>query len=177
MGLSFREELRDTNLSLDELLRKHQLSLESAFMEHKPVGEGGQRRTHCTPYLNIRREGRVYIIRKRIKAKDMYYGRYNSLEEAVMVRDKLIEFNWDKERLDEACKLVGVCRRYYGRENRRPWCKYTLWDTTKVRYNMGQNKVKRRFRARYNNKDVNIGCFHDPYTCELIYDLINEEVE
>ena len=177
MSLSFREELRDTSLSLDELLRKHQLDLESAFREHKPVGEGRKRRTSPTPYLNIRREGEVYIIRKRVKTKDVYYGRYNTLEDAVRVRDKLIEFNWDKNRLDEACTCVGVRRRYYGRENRRPWCKYTLWDTSKVRYNLGHNRVKKRFRARYNNRDVNIGCFHDPYTCELIHDLINKEVE
>jgi hypothetical protein len=177
MSLSFQEELRDTSLSLDELLRKHQLSLESAFREHKPKDEGRRRRTRPTPYLNIRRENKVYIIRKRIKTKDVYYGRYNSLEEAVLVRDKLREFNWDKSRLDEACSVVGVCRRYYGRENRRPWCKYTLWDTGKVRYNLGHNRVKRRFRVRYNNRDVNIGCFHDPYTCELISDLIKEGVE
>lgn len=174
MSLSFREELRDTSLSLDELLRKHQLDLESAFREHKPVEVDGHTSTNEP---NITFTNNAYNIIKSVHNKQEYYGRYNTLEEAVLVRDKLKEFNWDKDRLGEACTCVGVHRKNYGNEMKRPWCKYTLWDSGKARYNRGPKRANKRFRVLYSGDDVNIGCFHDPYTCELIHDLINKEVE
>lgn len=43
-----------------------------------------------------------------IEHKKVYYGCYYDLEVAREVRDKLIEFNWDKDYLPLICKSVGV---------------------------------------------------------------------
>ena len=41
----------------------------------------------------------LYVVRKRIDGVFKYYGAYNTLDEAIKVRDKLIECKWDKSKV------------------------------------------------------------------------------
>ena len=70
---------------------------------------------------------------------------------------------------------------YIGKSN--PKSKYTLWDNVKCHYNktdMFKYKTEPRpckvFVLKYNTKMVRIGGFLDFVTCELLYDLIDREV-
>lgn len=58
-------------------------------------------------YITKRTKGRKrYFLRK----NDVFYGSYSSLEDAKKVRDYFIMHRWDKRKLDEVCKKVGVKR-------------------------------------------------------------------
>ena len=71
---------------------------------------------------------------------------------------------------------------YIGKNN--PKSKYTLWDNIKCHYNktdMFKYKTEPRprkvFILKYNTKMVRIGGFLDFYTCELLYDIVDNEVK
>ena len=55
------------------------------------------------PHITFKRDGR-YMIRR----KEIYYGQYNSLEIAKKVKQKLIENKWDKSKLNEIRKELGL---------------------------------------------------------------------
>lgn len=58
-------------------------------------------------YITKRTKGRKrYFLRK----NGVFYGSYKSLEDAKKVRDYFIMHRWDKRKLDEVCKKVGVKR-------------------------------------------------------------------
>ena len=166
MILDFIKELRTSKDSLDEILRKHGLNLKTALIktsatipyENTPTGVKG-----------IQYHGGTYAISK----NNIYYGKYNTLIEAIQVRDNLEKHNWNKRNLDKICEEVGVKRRKHGK--RIAYNRYTLWDVRKTSYKKNLYTTK-RFRARYNSEELNIGCFIDPFTCELIHDLITEAV-
>ena len=44
-----------------------------------------------------RSEYGLYVIRKRINGNYEYFGRFRNLDEAIEMRNKLIENNWNKE--------------------------------------------------------------------------------
>jgi hypothetical protein len=56
--------------------------------------------------------------------------------------------------------------------------KYILWDTSKVYYvsHLNQNRSK-PFRLYYYGYYVPIGYFEDPFTVELIWEIIDEEAK
>ena len=61
-----------------------------------------------------------------------------------------------------------------------PLSKYTLWDNRKCHFNRsdihGDSPI-RCFATKYNGEKLPIGMNMDFVTCELIYDLIDEEVK
>ena len=58
-------------------------------------------------YISKRPKGKgKYFLRK----NDVFYGSYKSLEDAKKVRDYFIMHRWDKRKLDEVCRKVGVKR-------------------------------------------------------------------
>ncbi|MBO5476335.1 MAG: GIY-YIG nuclease family protein [Clostridia bacterium] len=70
---------------------------------------------------------------------------------------------------------------YIGKNN--PKSKYTLWNNIKCHYDrrdMYKYKTEPRprkvFKLKYNSKIIYIGGFLDFITCELLYDLINQEM-
>ena len=61
------------------------------------------------------RTGHIYITysssgRYILRYKRVYYGSYESLNDAVKVRNWFIYNRWDKRWLDRACKETGVSR-------------------------------------------------------------------
>lgn len=64
------------------------------------------------PHITSKKDGR-FMIRK----KEVYYGQYDTLEIAKKVKQKLIEHKWDKSKLNEIRKELGLkpMRNYNGR--------------------------------------------------------------
>lgn len=64
------------------------------------------------PHITSKKDGR-FMIRKR----EIYYGQYDTLEIAKKVKQKLIEHKWDKSKLNEIRKELGLkpMRNYNGR--------------------------------------------------------------
>lgn len=56
----------------------------------------------------IRKINKKYSIVKTINGKQHYYGTYNTLEDATLIRDNLIKFNWDKDYLKLILRQTGV---------------------------------------------------------------------
>lgn len=64
------------------------------------------------PHITSKKDGR-FMIRKR----EVYYGQYDTLEIAKKVKQKLIEHKWDKSKLNDIRKELGLkpMRNYNGR--------------------------------------------------------------
>lgn len=64
------------------------------------------------PHITSKKDGR-FMIRKR----KVYYGQYDTLEIAKKVKQKLIEHKWDKSKLNDIRKELGLkpMRNYNGR--------------------------------------------------------------
>ena len=51
-----------------------------------------------TKYIYVTRDDK-YTIRKRVDGCFKYFGTYKELDKAITVRDKLVECDWDKEKI------------------------------------------------------------------------------
>lgn len=163
MVLTFKEELRDTNIPLDELLYKHGLNLKTA-LKKPPKNVAG-----VTRDSNIGKHKNRFQIQKYYDGKHHYYGRYDSLDDAILVKEKLEECNWDKTRLPDILEEAGIKRKI------RDCTWYTLWNGSQVQYN--KYKACKSFRVKYHGTTVNVGCFLEPVSCEVISDLIEDAVQ
>ena len=81
--------------------------------------EGLARKPHCrfgsSPYITpnryIYRLSKCYGIHKEIDGYKEYFGKYEDLETARLVRDKLVEANWDRNVADELIKEYGYVKK------------------------------------------------------------------
>lgn len=55
-------------------------------------------------YISIRKDAKGFLIRK----NNVYFGNYETLEIARKVKRKLIEANWDKSKLNDIRKELGL---------------------------------------------------------------------
>ena len=62
-----------------------------------------------TTYI-FERKG-AYTIRKSINGKTRIFGTYNSLEDAQIVREELINIGWKQRSVDKICEKYGINRR------------------------------------------------------------------
>ena len=92
------------------------------------ISKGYHARTR-KPYMGYVSTGEKYIckarghfhIRKQYNGKQRHYGSYESLEDAIKVRDYCIKHGWKQHSIDEYCSVLGVerCRHFRKRLNRR----------------------------------------------------------
>lgn len=81
--------------------------------------EGLARKPHCrfgsSPYITpnryIYKLSKCYGIHKEIDGVKEYFGKYEDLETARLVRDKLVKANWDRSVADELIKEYGYVKR------------------------------------------------------------------
>ena len=52
-----------------------------------------------------------HCIRKKINGKTRIFGTYNTLEDAIIIRDALEEDGWHQTHVDQLCEELGVKRR------------------------------------------------------------------
>lgn len=104
----FQQDLRTSGETLDKTLKKHGLTLKKA-LDLCPVPQ----RTRNNPYYrngkpkirNIAEHQGRFVVRKYINGKYTYFGFYETLEEAIKVREICVECGWRKEEIDRYKRL------------------------------------------------------------------------
>jgi glutathione peroxidase-family protein len=98
--IHFQNDIRN-GMSLTDALQKHGLTLTETFniLHGQPRGHSPKAKrkleTHGTGEKYIQWNNGKYLLRKSNK----YFGRYSTLEEAVFIRDYLVEHGWSKRNL------------------------------------------------------------------------------
>lgn len=116
MGLKpFQVDLRN-GMSIDDALKKHNLTLQEAVMS-VPCNYGRKRNNHKwrEDNRNIHRRGRHFMIIKKKDGKTKTFGTYDNLRSARMVRDYLDSYGWEQLDVGLICALLGVERCRAGR--------------------------------------------------------------
>ena len=98
--LSFRNDLRD-GMTLENALRKYDFNLREVF-------DFCHRRNLDSQYRFIYLLNGSFVIRRVVDGKQMYYFRCRELDDAVRIRDKLIECDWDKSKIPEIKMELGL---------------------------------------------------------------------
>ena len=114
----FQQDLRD-GMTLEDALQKHHLSLKEAIeYVHKPITHPpkkkkpySKRNFYKTVDKYVKQRGNAYHLRKSIDGKMTWGGSYNSLEEAILVRDFLEKNGWNIVKVREACLKYDITRR------------------------------------------------------------------
>lgn len=94
------------------IIRKDGFSRKATGLQRKKI----HRDFHDT-YISIRKDAKGFLIRK----NNVYYGNYETLEIARKVKRKLIEANWDKSKLNDIRKELGLkpMRNYNGYNDKK----------------------------------------------------------
>ena len=98
---------------LEDTLIKYNCSLNDLFNYclHKHfltgVKSNSDKRSCTVKYIQKQYDGK-YRIRKSVKGKLVYFGYYENLNDAIRVRDRLIELGWKRYLLDKVCEELGV---------------------------------------------------------------------
>lgn len=126
MMQQFQEDLRK-GMTIQEACTKYGITLDYAF-KHMPKTKTRKRNRKITkkqgrprrhknkiPYIscnekNITCRYGKYFLRKRIRNKERVYGTYETLEDAVKIRDYCNEHGWYVTRIDEYCETLGIKR-------------------------------------------------------------------
>lgn len=92
-------------LSLDETLTKHDTNLQELFMQNKnkiPVKFVDE-----WSFIQPTKHN-TFRVSKNINGQKIEFATYKTHEDAIQVRDKLMEHDWDKNMLPEIWKSTGV---------------------------------------------------------------------
>lgn len=104
----FQEDLRN-GMTLDQALKKHHLTFKEAFHTLKGYASYSKKRKPKNPETRyIMRQGKRYLIRKKINKKYVIFGRYATMEEAIIIRDALNEDGWNIDSLDRICQQHNI---------------------------------------------------------------------
>lgn len=109
----FQMDLRN-GMKLEDALIKHRLDLPTAFelvpkfRTHHDDKSENKYNEYAGKYI-LFRHNRFYV-RKQIKGKTRMFGSYNSLEDAIAVREKMIEIGWKQKQVDKVCEELGIFR-------------------------------------------------------------------
>jgi len=114
-ALRFREDLWN-GMTIEAALRKHNLTLLTAFnilQYDQPYGvkPGNPKPKVKCPERNILERNNGFTLRKSIKGKTKIFGVYDSLEDAVRMREALKEDGWHQRHVDRLCQELGITRR------------------------------------------------------------------
>lgn len=107
----FREDL--CNMSLNDALLKHETNLRSAvqLLQNKPSRQYKKSKVTPSPEQYILIRGGICTIRKSVKGRTRIFGSYNSLEDAVRMREALEEDGWHQRHVDRLCDELCIERR------------------------------------------------------------------
>ena len=129
----FQSDLKE-GMTLSEACCKHEVTLDYAFrnmgkMETMVKAKAKAKAKTLNPTPRIRRSkkkrnlkalnpskyifqrGEVFSVRKSVKCRTKIFGSYNSLEDAIRVRDELMSIGWKQRSVDSICEQFGINRR------------------------------------------------------------------
>ena len=104
---SLAKDYSDPNVTVDEMCKKHDISRKRYYRLHKRLIEmtglkrkatnrnGGYYINRVNRHISFDKRTRKYRISKFVDGKLLRFGNYDTFEEAVKVRDDMIEHNWD----------------------------------------------------------------------------------
>lgn len=108
---AMREDLRN-GLGLEETLIKHNTDLETFFaVADKKTKLHSQKNGQDYPEKYILKRNGRFTLRKSINRRTVMFGVYDTLEEAILVREEFERIGWEQTRVDEVCNRLGVKRR------------------------------------------------------------------
>ncbi len=111
--IEVRNELRNGE-SIDETLRKHNLTLKDAVRNMEKSNTKPMQKVPLSVNIDskhIYKVGNYYVVQKSVRGRSYNFGTYNCLADAERVRDYFVEHGWRKSDLNKACRVVGVERR------------------------------------------------------------------
>lgn len=106
----FKNDFLNPNMTINDLIKKYHISknkysklrakiCDETGLKSKPSINNNKRLLSTdTDYIHKHR-GKFAII-KSFNKKRYYYGTYDNLEVAKKIRDKLVEYSWDKTQLN-----------------------------------------------------------------------------
>ncbi len=101
-------------MKLDDCLIKHHTNLNELFSDGVKVVSRAPKecvKTNRERYIQYHRNG-SYILKKYLKGEgSLVFGYYNSIEDAVKVREVMERIGWKRNKVDEICEELGVERR------------------------------------------------------------------
>ena len=120
----FKKDFLNPMILKDELIKKYDISnkvycryrdkvLDETGLLKKPSCTQPDRIKPSLAQRNsefIKKVGDFYVVAKRIRYTNYYFGRYSDYDTAKMVRDRLVESNWDLALGDELKKLYALKR-------------------------------------------------------------------
>lgn len=114
MTNEIQEDLRN-GMSINDACAKYGLTFKELCEKMPKPYTLLQRKAKKPPRLTgeryIQKWFGCYHIRKSINKKTVSFGSYDTLEDAVLMRDYLMEHGWRKDLLDVYCSRLGVTRR------------------------------------------------------------------
>lgn len=112
----FQQDLQK-GMTLEEALIKHNTNLQTVFrvLHYKDTNKNNIKkktksnsRSTGEAYIQYQVNQKSYLLRKTVNKKCTYFGRYETLEDAILVRDYMMTHGWDKSRLNSIRKELNV---------------------------------------------------------------------
>lgn len=110
-----RNEL-NTGMTIEECCKKHNLTFQQLW-RLSLQNQTNHPQATSEPYIIFHLGS--WVIRKKIHKKLVHFGAYHSKDDAKMVRDKLLECNWDITQVDSICDELGIERKKNNKCKRR----------------------------------------------------------
>lgn len=101
--LLFQQDLKD-GMSIEEALKKHELTFKYACDNMPRTLTKKKKGKKNNPSKNISINKDKYLVRK----NEVYYGRYETLKEAMRLRDYMEKYGWNKKELKRIQEKLGV---------------------------------------------------------------------
>ena len=107
--MNIQEFQTDLNngMTLEKALKKHNTNLQTVFKALQYFNHNPHKTPQSGEKLIRRVDNGRYALRKMLKGHMHYYGTYDTIEDAVRVRDYMITYGWDND-YKEVARTLGV---------------------------------------------------------------------
>lgn len=117
--IGFQQDLLD-GMTINDACLKHEISFKEAVMlahgqpsrkTKKVRHKKNHRGVTVSPAQYIYIRNNTYAVRKSVNGKMKMFGTYNSMEDAIRMRDALKADGWHQTHVDRICEKLGIERR------------------------------------------------------------------
>lgn len=165
MNVALMNDLR-SGMGLDEALKKHNTNLQNELYRRNEVSVHTNKSTKKGEDKNIYPSCKKFAIKKTHNCKRLYFGLYSTIEEARIVRDELIQCNWDKNQLQQILEKHNI------HTSMRATLNEDMKNIRKTKY--GTYTIYRRLGKKYGRVVVYYGTYVSLKDAQLIRDKLLE---